>query len=186
MATHTRDGHVELRDRIHVPRRRGATSGLLLVLLGVWGGLIAFVGPIFDYAYTPNDAWDFTWGRFWLEILPGAATVLGGLWLMGTSNRVSAWAGAWLAAAGGAWFVIGQQVSRLWNDGAPAAGTPASTSVLGQTVEEIGFFTGLGVVIVFIAAGALGRMSVVAVRDVTTHRHRDGPVTDSDEASQPS
>ena len=30
---------------LRVPRSRGALSGVLLVLLGLWGGLIAFVGP---------------------------------------------------------------------------------------------------------------------------------------------
>jgi len=33
-----------------------------LVLLGMWGGLIAFVGPYFDYAYTPNSEWTYNTG----------------------------------------------------------------------------------------------------------------------------
>jgi len=37
---------------LRIPRSRGALSGVLLVLLGTWGGLIAFVGPYFHYAYT--------------------------------------------------------------------------------------------------------------------------------------
>jgi hypothetical protein len=45
-----------------------------------------------------------------------------------------------------------------------------SASNLGYVAEWIGFFTGLGVVITFLAAGALGRMSVVSARDV--HRRR--------------
>jgi peptidoglycan/LPS O-acetylase OafA/YrhL len=186
MATHTYDGHASRRDRLHVPRSKGATSGLLLVLLGIWGALIPFVGPIFGYAYTPDDAWHFTWDRFWLEILPGAATFLGGLWLLGTSNRISGWIGAWLAVAGGTWFVIGRGVSQLWNDGVPAGGVPAATSTLGRTVEEIGFFTGLGCVIIFLAASALGRMSVVGVRDLAHredyHEQYDGSGSATDSA----
>ena len=169
--TTTRREHgVDMRDRLHMPRSRGATSGVLLVLLGIWGGLIPFVGPYFGYAFTPDLSWHFTWGRLWLEILPAAATFLGGLMLLGSANRITGHLGAWLAAAGGAWFVIGQQVSRLWNGGAPAAGLPVSASNLGYVAEWIGFFTGLGVVITFLAAGALGRMSVVSARDV--HRRR--------------
>jgi len=38
-------------------------TGLLLVLLGAWGGLIAFIGPYFHYAYTPDSAWTYTSGR---------------------------------------------------------------------------------------------------------------------------
>jgi hypothetical protein len=41
---------------LRVPRSRGALNGALLVLLGIWGGLIAFVGPYFHYAYTPDKA----------------------------------------------------------------------------------------------------------------------------------
>lgn len=165
-ATTHDDKRIGARDRMHVPRSKGATSGLLLVLLGIWGALVPFIGPYFDYAYTPDATWHFTWGRLWLEILPGAAVFLGGLFLLGTANRVSGSFGAWLAAAGGAWFVVGQPISQLWNNGIPAAGLPASASTLGKTVEQIGFFSGLGVVAVFLAATALGRMSVVGVRDL--------------------
>jgi len=49
-------------------------------------------------------------------------------------------------------------VQRL-HPGTPVGGT------LTRVVEQIGFFAGLGVVIVFLAALALGRLSVVGVRD---------------------
>src|SRR5689334_16089810 len=88
-ATHG-SSHVTLSDRMHVRRSRGALSGLLLVLLGVWGALVPFIGPYFNYAYTPNSAWRYTDGRLWLEILPGAVTVVGGLMLLVSSNRVVA------------------------------------------------------------------------------------------------
>lgn len=165
-AVTTSDRHLSMGDRLHVPRSRGATSGTLLVLLGIWGGLVPFLGPVFGYAFTPNTAWTMTWGRFWLEVLPAAATVLGGLTLLGTVNRITGHAGAWLATAGGAWFVVGQTISRLWTGGTPQAGMPASASTLGQVAEQIGFFTGLGAVILFLAASAMGRMSIVAHRDV--------------------
>jgi hypothetical protein len=45
--------------------------------------------------------------------------------------------------------------------------------------EWVGFFLGLGVVIVFLAAMALGRMSVVSVRDARIVRERTNePVTE--------
>ena len=60
---------------LRVPRSRGALSGALLVLLGIWGGLIAFVGPYFHYAYTPATAWTYTNGRLWVAgLLQEAAT----------------------------------------------------------------------------------------------------------------
>jgi hypothetical protein len=152
---------------LQVPRSRGAVSGLLLVLLGLWGALIPLVGPYFHYAYTPDTAWTFTHGRIWLEIVPGAATFLGGIILLVSASRPLAMFGAWLAAAGGAWFALGTVLSPIW----PAAstlnpGSPVGTTTLLRQVEHLGFFTGLGVVIVFVAALALGRMTVIGAREV--------------------
>ena len=59
-----------MHSRVHIDRSKGTISGILLVLLGIWGGLIPFVGPIFGYAYTPDTAWTYTSGRLFLEILP--------------------------------------------------------------------------------------------------------------------
>jgi hypothetical protein len=171
-----------MHDRLHMPRSRGAASGLLIVLLGIWGGLVPFVGPAFGYSFTPDLTWHWTWGRFLLEVLPAIATVLGGLVIMSSASRISGSAGAWLAAAGGAWFVTGQWFSMLWNDGVMQAGAPTATSDLGQVTEWIGFFLGLGVVIVFLASFALGRMSVVGIRDVRAIEQRaaDQEVDDVD------
>jgi hypothetical protein len=148
-----------------IPRTRGAFSGVMLVLLGAWGGLIPFIGPYFHYAYTPDKAWVYTTGRLWLEILPGAAAVLGGLLVLGSARRHTAMFGAFLAALGGAWFVVGNLVSTLWNSGTPQAGVPTGTSLTRLAAENLGFFTGLGVLIVFFAALALGRFAVVGVRE---------------------
>ena len=167
MATHPGTvQRVGMWERTHVRRSRGMVSGIALVLLGIWGGLIPFIGPIFSFAYTPDTAWHYTMGRLWLEILPAVATVLGGLILLGSASRVAIQLGAWLAAAAGAWFVVGQLFSRLWTGGAPAAGVPAGSSTLQIVLEQIAFFLGLGVVIVFFAALALGRTSVIGVADL--------------------
>jgi hypothetical protein len=150
---------------LQVPRSRGALSGTLLVLLGLWAGLAPFVGPYADFAYTPDRAWVFTSGRLWLEIAPAAATVLGGLILLFSANRAIAMLAAWTAALGGAWFVVGTAVSTLWTSGhTPAAGTPVG-SIGRQVAEQLAFFSGLGVIITFFGALALGRLAVVGVRD---------------------
>src|SRR5712691_1312853 len=148
-----------------IPRSRGVLSGLLLILLGAWGGLIPFIGPYFHYAYTPDKAWVYTTGRLWLEIVPGAATALGGLLVLASARRPLAMFGAFVAALGGAWFVVGNLVSALWNGGIPQAGVPVGGTMARLTLEELGFFLGLGVVIVFFAAVALGRLAVVGVKD---------------------
>jgi hypothetical protein len=139
-------------------RSRGVASGFLLVLLGLWGGLIPFIGPYFNYAYTPDTAWTYTTGRLWLEILPGAAVFLAGILLIISAARHIALFGALLGAAAGAWFVLGTVLSPLWNHGLPLGGAPTGTTTTMRVVEQIGFFTGLGVVVLFIAAVALGRI----------------------------
>jgi hypothetical protein len=153
---------------LQMRRSRGAFSGFLLILLGLWGALIPFVGPYFHYAYTPDKAWTYNTGRLWLELLPGAAVVVGGFLLMVARGRHTALFGALLAAAAGAWFTLGTVLSPLWNHHVPMGGSPASTTVYMRIMEQLGFFTALGVVIVFVAAVALGRIASVpsGIREV--------------------
>jgi len=155
---------------LRVPRSRGALSGFLLVLLGLWGALVPFIGPYFHFAYTPDTAWTYNTARLWLEILPGAAVFLGGVLLMIATGRHVALFGALLAAAAGAWFTLGTTLSPLWNNHVTLGGSPASTTVFMRTMEQIGFFSALGVVIVFIAGAAFGRIMSVAsgIRAVET------------------
>jgi hypothetical protein len=168
---------------LRVPRSRGALNGTLLVLLGAWGGLIAFIGPYFHYAYTPDHAWTYTTGRLWLEIVPAAGTVLGGLILGTSASRPGAIFGAWLAALSGAWFALGGLFSTLWSIG--GTGQPVGDK-LHRVVEQIGFFTGLGVVIVFLAAVALGRLTVIGARErLAAEAPAVEQVPDEDTATQP-
>ena len=143
---------------LRMRRSRGMLSGFVLALLGIWGALVPFVGPYFHYAYTPDIAWTYTTARLWLEILPGAAVFLGGVLLIISAGRHIALFGALLAAAAGAWFTLGTVFSPLWNYNVPLGGSPASLTVVMKIAEQVGFFTGLGVVVVFIAAAAFGRI----------------------------
>jgi MFS family permease len=160
-----------------VTRSRGALSGLLLVLLGAWGALVPFIGPYVDYAYTPATPWAWTAGRLWLEVLPGAAAVVAGLLLATTTNRAVGVFAGWLGAVAGAWFVVGPVLGRLWNGPEGAAGTPTGGTTR-QVVEQIGFFTGLGAVMLFLAAVALGRFLVLSVRDVRAAERRAARATE--------
>jgi hypothetical protein len=155
-----------------VPRSRGALSGVLLILLGAWGGLAPFVGPYFHFAYTPDKAWAYNSGRLYLSIVPGAAVLLGGLLAAAATHRGVGGFGAFVAALGGAWFVIGAGVTTVFlksasiSPGSPLGGTLGSLSVADKTfLEQMAFFTGIGVLVLFFAATALGRFSVVGVRD---------------------
>lgn len=159
------------RSALSIPRTRGLITGLCLMALGVWGGLVAFVGPYFGFAFINHQAWHFTSGRLWLDILPGAVVFLAGLILFVAGSRVSAAFAAWLGAVAGAWFVIGPQVSRFWNHGAMQTGSPVGGYVR-QTFEWLGYYYALGALMVFFAAFAIGRLSLVAARDILTAERR--------------
>jgi hypothetical protein len=155
-----------------VPRSRGGVSGVLLILIGAWGGLAPFVGPYFRFAYSPDKAWAYTSGRLWLSIVPGAAAVLGGLLVTGAAHRAVGCFGAFIAALGGAWFIVGGPVIALTvksgsiSPGAPLTGSLGSLSSATRVfLEQFAFFTGVGVLILFFGALALGRFSVVGVKD---------------------
>lgn len=155
-----------------IPRSRGGVSGVVLIILGAWGGLAPFVGPYFRFAYTPDKAWAYTSGRLWLSVVPGAAALLGGLLVVAASHRAVGCFGAFIAALGGAWFIVGRAVVALAvKNGSISPGVPL-TGTLGPLdpatrvfLEGLAFFTGIGAVILFFGALALGRFSIVGVRD---------------------
>jgi hypothetical protein len=143
---------------MRIARSTGAVSGLLIALLGVWGALIPFVGPYFDYSFGVNSTWHYTADRLWLCILPGAAALLGGLLLLKASSRAAGVFGGWLAVVAGVWFVIGPPLSRTWEHGVGPIGAPLFGRTR-QAVELVGYFYGLGVLIVALAAFAVGRFA---------------------------
>ena len=87
---------------MRIARSTGAVSGLLIALLGIWGALIPFVGPYFDYSFGTNSTWHYTADRLWLNILPGALAVVAGIMLMTASRRHYGALGGWLAVTAGA------------------------------------------------------------------------------------
>ncbi|WP_238815324.1 hypothetical protein [Nocardia brasiliensis] len=153
---------------LRIPRSRGALGGLAVLLLGIWGALIPFLGPYFDFAFTPDEAWVWTSARGWLEVLPGGCAIVGGFLMLTSRNRLVAGFGGWLAAAAGVWFVIGPFVADLLRLG--AVGDPVATSDLKRTVLQLTFFYGLGALILFFAASSLGRLSVRSARDIAFAR----------------
>jgi hypothetical protein len=166
--------------RMEIARSRGAASGFLLILLGAWGALVPFVGPYFNFSYDPGVAWMWTSARGWLEVLPGAVTVLGGLLLLMSRNRATAMFGGWLAVIAGAWFVVGRLFASPLQLG--DFGSPVSNTMAGQLAIELGFFAGLGALIIFFGAMALGRVSVRSLRDV---RYAQRPVVAEPVAAEP-
>ncbi|OBF35383.1 hypothetical protein A5724_15580 [Mycobacterium sp. ACS1612] len=150
--------------RMTMPRSRGAMSGFLLILLGAWGALIPFVGPYFNFAFAPDQEWFWTTQRGWLEVLPGVVTALGGLLLLVSGNRATAMLGGWLTVLAGAWFVVGRALAGPLGIG--EVGAPVANTETKRVWLELTFFYGLGALIIFLGALALGRLSVRSARDI--------------------
>jgi hypothetical protein len=148
-----------------IPRTKGALSGFLIVVLGIWAGLVPFVGPYFHYAMHSNQHWQWFADRFWLEVLPAIVAVVGGLILMGGMTRVSMMFGGLLALAAGLWFIVGPNVSMLWNHGAITVGPPMGRHNITRTLEWIGFFYGVGGLITMFSSYALGFMAALPIVD---------------------
>lgn len=168
-----------------IPRSRGATSGVLLFLLGIWGLLIPFLGNEFGFGYGDGNRQEWTAAHGWLQVLPGAATALGGVMLLVSRNRATTMFGAWLALVAGAWFVVGRTIAEplpMSTIGAPDADSAAMRAAL-----ELAYFSGLGTVIVAIGAMAVGRLSIRSLRDIkyaeTTDPADTGP--EAEETDRP-
>jgi hypothetical protein len=156
MATLTRTHSARRAKANRLPRTTGAVSGFLIIVLGLWGTLIPFVGPYFHYGFGSFQTWHYSSERLWLDIVPGVVAGIGGVMLLLSSTRLGGLIGGWLAVAAGIWFAIGPTISLLWH----AAGNPIGAP-LGQHIREmlelLGYFQALGVVIAGLAAFALGR-----------------------------
>lgn len=148
--------------RFRMRRSRGAASGLVLIALGAWGAAAPFIGPWVDFAFYADAGW--TAARGWLEVLPGIAAVVGGCLLVVSRHRATAMLGGWLAVAAGAWFVVGRAAASPLGLG--AVGEPTATTAAERLWLDLAYFSGLGALIVLVAAFALGRVSVRSVRDV--------------------
>jgi len=156
-----RGTHAHRPNRFVMPRRRGAVAGPLIMVVAAWGALIPFFGHSFGFGYTPSNTWTWTSARGYLEVLPGIGAFLGGALLTISANRATAAFGGYIAAASGGWFVLGTVISPWWSAG--NIGTPVGST--NQAVwERIGMFTGVGMVLIYLAALSLGRISLSGYR----------------------
>lgn len=157
-------------NNVPMSRSRGSLSGLVLAVLGVWGGLAPFVGPYFHLGFQPDKTWFYDSGRLYLVIVPGGVVLLAGLVVAITRSRWISGTCALLAVLGGAWFVLGRSAMEFI--GASTALytrtliMPIAGSARGVLLTEWVLFNGLGLLIVLFGALALGRVSIGAHKDV--------------------
>ena len=150
---------------VRMSRSRGTLSGLLLVLLGAWGGLAPLIGPYFKFGFQPDVAWHYSMGRLLLSLVPGGVVLLTGLVVLITRSRWFGGLCAVLAALGGAWLIAGQAALLILTGTTYTDGAPVATSPKVILLTNLACFAGTGALIIFFAALAFGRQSVAAHKD---------------------
>jgi len=80
-------------------------------------------------------------------------------------RRSSISLGAMLGLAAGLWFVAGPVVSSLWNNGAVTVGPPLGAHNLTRALEWIGYFYGVGALLILFSSYALGFIAALPVVD---------------------
>lgn len=144
--------------------------GIALVLVGAFGALVPFVGPLFGYTMGSNtEPWVITELRVTLQLIPGLVTILGGSIMVGGGSRARL--GAVLALLGGIWFTVGMEIWPAWagSDGMMMGGNVWST-----IASSLGYHDGTGVVIIVLAAYGLGAISAHSSSGVTSSRSDAG------------
>ncbi|MBO0714828.1 MAG: hypothetical protein J2O39_05355 [Acidimicrobiales bacterium] len=143
------------------PHRRGlGLLGLLIVLLGGWGGIIPYVGPRFGYRASGSASFHWTTVHTVLYLVPGAVAVAWGLVILVTLAArggrglpiVKAIAAVGVIACG-AWFVLGPEVWPIFSNAVVFA--PAKPLV--RFVNEVGYNLGPGLLLTILGTVVLAR-----------------------------
>jgi hypothetical protein len=160
------------RGMLHTAGTRGAVTGVVIAVLGLWSVLVPLVGPYFGYALSPAGPWTTPWAALWLQIVPGVVLLLCGIVLTLTRVRLLGLVAGVLAAAAGVWLAVG---FALWpwapGGGARVGGVAATDGV--SAAELIGMAAGLGAVVALLAGLAIGRFPVRGTRDVGAAHRQD-------------
>ncbi|HZD79218.1 MAG TPA: hypothetical protein VE646_04155 [Actinomycetota bacterium] len=135
---------------------RVRTSGILIVILGVWGGIVPFVGPTFGFG-AGTSAWTWTVPFATLNVAAAVAAVVGGFLLL-SGGASGARAGGALAVVGGMWFVLGPIFQPLWHQASVLVVVTGGPSWM-DVAKVIGYHDGTGLLITFLGAYALGVLS---------------------------
>ena len=152
-----------------VRRFPARAAGALIMLLGAWGGIVPFVGPLFGYRMDGLGAWAWSTPRAELSLGPGVIALVGGLLLL-VGLRGAQRFGGLLAFIAGAWFAVGPSFFPLWTGAVitvPSGTVGGLSPAAMRAVEQVGYFYGTGVLIASLAAFAIGVLTLSAVRVVT-------------------
>jgi len=152
-------GH-EARADVRVGRIGLGTAGLVALLVSAWGGIIPYVGPVFNYSGDGSGSWHWSLAHTVLALLPGVLGVLLGFFVIAEARGITVGKGRLsLAAAGpllmicGAWFAIGFLAWPVIADSGPYFVAATHLRVL---ADEVGYGIGVGLILVFCGAYVVG------------------------------
>lgn len=140
------------------PAGRAAMAGLLMMLIGAWGGAVAYFGP--DIGLSPAGArsWQWTTAHTILSLAPGAAAFAGGLMVMMGSRRLVGGLqrlGALLTFGAGGWFVLGAAVYPVfYGTPAPGYGRVAGGPLM-NLAAVAGYGAGVGIALCLLSGVAM-------------------------------
>ncbi|MGH9076090.1 MAG: hypothetical protein ACRDY0_01320 [Acidimicrobiales bacterium] len=144
--------------------------GLGAVILGAWGGIVPFVGPLFNYSSNGAPAWQWSTMHSLLYLVPGAVAMVAGVLILAQARAVShpgaargsvALAGLVLVACG-AWFVIGPVAWPALGRTTLVFGTAGSAT--DNFLNQIGYNLGVGVLLATL--GGMALKALAAEREV--------------------
>ena len=149
------DGH-DVRARVHPQGFGLAAAGVVAVLVSAWGGIVPYVGPLFDYSGDGSGSWHWNLAHAVLALAPGVAGVLLGLFVIAESRGIVVGRGRLsLATAGtllmvcGAWFAVGPLGWPVLSNG---SGYFVASTHLRALAYEVGYSIGTGLVLVVCGA----------------------------------
>ena len=146
----------EVPARTHPGRFGLGAAGVVAVLVSAWGGIVPFVGPLFDYSGDGSGAWHWNLAHAVLALAPGMAGVLLGLVVIAESRGIVVGRGRLsLAMAGtllmvcGAWFAVGPLAWPVISNG---SGYFMASTHLRVLAYEVGYSIGTGLILVVCGA----------------------------------
>ena len=152
--------------------------GVLMGLLGAWAFFVPLVGPYFGFGFHTDETWVFSGPNWTLSLAPGLAVMIAGLGMV-IPNRVARWVFGMLGLLGGAWLVLGPSLYPLWNPGDQIQ--PISASETTTALLWIGYYYGVGALVIFLSGLAEGLVSGRARRTPVTTSTDAEPVETADE-----
>ncbi len=154
------------------------------MLVSAWGGIVPYVGPLFDYSGDGSGSWHWNLAHAVLALAPGILGVLLGVFVIAESRGIVVGRGRLsLATAGtllmicGAWFAVGPLAWPVLSNG---SGYFVASTHLRVLAYEVGYSIGTGLILVvcgaFVDGWASRHQSKATAVTVSSADSMSGPI----------